>query len=136
VQALRRVTEQFPGDPNAPIATMMLGKLLMQAGDRQGAAEAFSLYGRLSPQGDFAEDALANHFEAALEQGDIERARRLARQYETDFPDGRSLEDIRAQLGAAEEALAKQAGAAADTAEAEEDEAEESEELAPESDTP
>jgi outer membrane protein assembly factor BamD (BamD/ComL family) len=109
VQALRRVTQQFPGDPNAPIATMMLGKMLMQAGDQRGAAEAFSLYRRLSPQGDFAEDALANHFEAALEQGDMERARMLAKQYESDFPDGRSLEEIRQQLQTAEQALAAEA---------------------------
>lgn len=134
VQALRRVTEQFPGDPNAPIATMMLGKLLMQAGDREGAAEAFSLYRRLSPQGDFAEDALANHFEAALEQGDVERARRLAKQYERDFPEGRSLEDIRAQLQAAEEALAADAGSPTDGSEADQDDPEEADRANPESD--
>ena len=98
IQALRRVTESFVSDPNAPIAAMTLGRMLMQAGDRKGASDAFSLYRRLSPEGDFAEDALASDIQAAVEEGNWERAQTLAKQYETDFPDGRHLEQIREQL--------------------------------------
>lgn len=101
IQALRRVTEQFPSDPNAPIAAMMLGNMLMQAGDRAGAAAAFALNRRLSPEGDFAEDALAREFEAAISQGNIEQAKHLAEQYEKDFPNGRRLDDIRKELSEA-----------------------------------
>lgn len=101
IQALRRVTESFVSNPNAPIAAMTLGRMLMQAGDRKGASEAFSLYRRLSPEGDFAEDALASDIQAAVEAGDWERAQSLAKQYETDFPDGRHLEQIREQLNTA-----------------------------------
>lgn len=101
IQALRRVTESFVSDPNAPIAAMTLGRMLMQAGDRKGASEAFSLYRRLSPEGDFAEDALASDIQAAVEEGNWERAQTLAKQYETDFPDGRHLEQIREQLNTA-----------------------------------
>ena len=101
IQALRRVTESFVSDPNAPIAAMTLGRMLMQAGDRKGASEAFSLYRRLSPEGDFAEDALASDIQAAVEEGNWERAQTLAKQYETDFPDGRHLEQIREQLNSA-----------------------------------
>ncbi len=104
IQALRRVTQSFVSDPNAPIAAMTLGRMLMQAGDKKGASEAFSLYRRLSPQGDFAEDALASDIQAAVEQGDWERAHTLAKQYESDFPDGRHLEQIREQLSAAPQA--------------------------------
>ncbi|HEY6723667.1 MAG TPA: hypothetical protein VI197_06525 [Polyangiaceae bacterium] len=101
IQALRRVTESFVSNPNAPIAAMTLGRMLMQSGDRKGASEAFSLYRRLSPEGDFAEDALASDIQAAVEEGDWERAQTLAKQYETDFPDGRHLEQIREQLNTA-----------------------------------
>ena len=104
IQALQRVTESFVSDPNAPIAAMTLGRMLMQAGDRKGASEAFSLYRRLSPEGDFAEDALASDIQAAVEEGNWERAQTLAKQYETDFPDGRHLEQIREQLNSAEPA--------------------------------
>lgn len=104
IQALRRVTESFVSNPNAPIAAMTLGRMLLQAGDRKGASEAFSLYRRLSPEGDFAEDALASDIQAAVEAGDWERAQTLAKQYETDFPDGRHLEQIREQLNTAEPA--------------------------------
>jgi predicted Zn-dependent protease len=104
IQALRRVTQSFVSDPNAPIAAMTLGRMLMQAGDHKGASEAFLLYRRLSPQGDFAEDALASDIQAAVEEGNLERAQALAKQYETDFPDGRHLEQIREQLSAAAQA--------------------------------
>jgi len=104
IQALRRVTESFVSDPNAPIAAMTLGRMLMQAGDRKGASDAFSLYRRLSPEGDFAEDALASDIQAAVEEGNWERAQTLAKQYETDFPDGRHLEQIREQLNTGQHA--------------------------------
>ena len=104
IQALRRVTRSFVSDPNAPIAAMTLGRMLLQAGDSKGASEAFSLYRRLSPEGDFAEDALASDIQAAVEEGNWERAQTLAKQYESDFPDGRHLEQIREQLQAAQQA--------------------------------
>lgn len=104
IQALRRVTQSFVSDPNAPIAAMTLGRMLLQAGDSKGASEAFSLYRRLSPEGDFAEDALASDIQAAVEEGNWERAQTLAKQYESDFPDGRHLEQIREQLHAAQRA--------------------------------
>lgn len=104
IQVLRRVTQSFASDPNAPIAAMTLGRMLMQAGDSKGASEAFSLYRRLSPQGDFAEDALASDIQAAVEEGNWERAQMLARQYESDFPDGRHIDQIREQLATLQQA--------------------------------
>lgn len=102
IQALRRVVQVHPEDPNAPVAAMMLGNLLHRAGDVVGAAEAYALNRSLSPQGDFAEDALAREFEVALEAADRERARALAMQYEREFPQGRRLGEIREQLDRAE----------------------------------
>ncbi len=102
VQALREVVERDATDPNAPVAAMLLGNLLQRAGDYAGAAEAYALNRRLSPRGDFAEDALARQFEVALERGDLARARALSAQYETEFPEGRRLGEIRDQLERAE----------------------------------
>jgi hypothetical protein len=98
IQALRKVVQQFPGDPNAPIAALNLGQLLRKAGDREGAAQAFGLYRSLSPKGEFAEDALARQVEVAVEQGNLEQAQKLADQYGKDFPNGRRLAEIRAQI--------------------------------------
>lgn len=98
VAALRRVLARFPGDPNAPVAAYTLGNMLDKAGDRAGAAQAFAAYRSLSPKGDFAEDALAREVEVAVEQGNLERAKKLADQYAEDFPKGRRRAEIRAQL--------------------------------------
>lgn len=98
IQAWRRVIDHFPRDPNAPVAAYTLGQALEKAGDRAGAARAFEAYRSLSPKGDFAEDALARQVEVAIEQGNVELARQLADQYAKDFPNGRRLGEIRAQI--------------------------------------
>jgi TolA-binding protein len=110
LQALRRVVSRFPNDPNAPLAAWTLGNMLDKAGDRAGAADAFRVYRRLSPQGDFAEDALAREVEVAIEQGNLDQAKKLADQYAKDFPKGRRLGEIRDQLARASSAA--DAGAA------------------------
>jgi TolA-binding protein len=98
IAALRRVVEHFATDPNAPLAAYTLGTLLERSGDKAGASRAFEAYRRLSPKGDFAEDALARQVEVAIEQGNVELARQLADQYAKDFPKGRRLSEIRAQI--------------------------------------
>jgi hypothetical protein len=105
ILALRRVVEAFPEAAVAPEAALTLGNLLEQAGDGAGAAEAYALYRRLSPSGDFAEDALARQVDSALVQGNLEALVRLVAQYENDFPNGPRLEEFRAEL-------AKRSGAA------------------------
>jgi tetratricopeptide (TPR) repeat protein len=98
IAALRRVVDRYPADPNAPIAALTLGNMLEHAGDTKGAAEAFQAYRALSPEGDFAEDALARQIEAALEQRDPVRARELLTQYEQEFENGSRAEELRAEL--------------------------------------
>jgi hypothetical protein len=98
VQALRQVFERYPGDENAADAAYTLGNLLEKDGDKAGAAGAFEAYRRLSPKGDFAEDALARQFESAVERGDHQAARQYADQYAKDFPKGRRLAAIKKQL--------------------------------------
>ena len=73
--------------------------MLEQGGDGAGAAEAYELYRRLSPAGDFAEDAAARQVDVALARQELELATRLVDQYEKDFPNGRRLAEFREELG-------------------------------------
>jgi TolA-binding protein len=98
ILALRRVVDSHPEAQVAPEAALTLGNLLEQAGDRAGALEAYALYRRLSPSGDFAEDALARQVDSALAQGNLEELIRLVAQYENDFPNGPRLEEFRSEL--------------------------------------
>ena len=105
VQALRRVVQQHGSDPLAPLAAWSLGNMLEKAGDPAGAAQAFAMYRALSPNGDFAEDALARQIKVAIEQGDLAHASKLIEQYSDYFPNGRRSEEIRGLL-----AMARQRG--------------------------
>jgi hypothetical protein len=99
VMAWRRVISQYVSDPQAPLAALSLGNMLEKAGDQAGAAEAFSVYRALSPQGDFAEDALVRQIRMAAAQQDAQLANQLAAQYYQSFPNGRRAQEIREQLG-------------------------------------
>jgi hypothetical protein len=98
VMAWRRVISQHASDPQAPLAAWSLGNLLEKAGDPLGAAEAFAVYRGLSPQGDFAEDALAREIRMAAAQQNAQLVNRLAAQYDQAFPNGRRAQEIREQL--------------------------------------
>lgn len=98
-RALRRLLDAFSGAPEASLAAWTLGNLLEQGGDRSGAAEAYALYRRLSPTGDFAEDAAARQVDVALSQGNQELASQLVDQYAKDFPNGPRLAEWREELG-------------------------------------
>lgn len=101
-KALRRVLWSYVSAPEAPLAAWTLGNLLDQAGDRAGAAEAYATYRRLSPAGDFAEDAAARQVDAALSQGNLELGRRALEEYAENFPKGRRLAELRKRLAALE----------------------------------
>ena len=92
--ALRQVLAH-PDAPEAPLAAWTLGNLLDQAGDQPGAAQAFALYRRLSPAGDFAEDAAARQVDVALAAGNVELVTQLVEEYARDFPHGRRLGEFR-----------------------------------------
>jgi TolA-binding protein len=99
-QALKRVLSAYDSAPEAPIAAWTLGNLLDQAGDKAGAAEAYATYRRLSPTGDFAEDAAARQVDAALSQGNVELGTRALEEYAQNFPKGRRLAELRKRLAA------------------------------------
>lgn len=117
VLALRRVVDAFPDAPEAPDAAWTLGNMLALSGDQAAAAEAFSLYRRLSPGGDFAQDALAHEVDAAFARGDLELSARLVTQYENEFPNGPRLAEFRAEQ---ERRLAKATAKASGSAEPDE----------------
>ncbi len=94
MSALRQVLAH-PEAPEAPLAAWTLGNLLDQAGDQPGAAQAFALYRRLSPAGDFAEDAAARQVDVALAAGNAELVTQLVADYARDFPHGRRLGEFR-----------------------------------------
>lgn len=98
IQALRHVVDEHPGDPYAPTAAYTLGNMLDNAGDAVGAAEAFGIYRRLAPKGDFVEDALTRQLDVAIQQRDVELARRLVDQYANEFPSGRRLGEMRKRV--------------------------------------
>lgn len=112
-QALRRVLSAYDSAPEAPIAAWTLGNLLEQSGDRAGAAEAYATYRRLSPTGDFAEDAAARQVDAALSQGNLELGRRTLEEYAQNFPKGRRLVELRKRLASLEAPPVDPAAAAA-----------------------
>ena len=94
ISALRQVLAHAEA-PEAPLAAWTLGNLLDQTGDQPGAAQAFALYRRLSPTGDFAEDAAARQVDVALREGNLELVTQLASDYARDFPHGRRLSEFR-----------------------------------------
>jgi hypothetical protein len=94
ISALRRVVQDFPADPVAPLAAWSLGKQLEKVGDKLGALKAFADYRALSPEGDFAEDALVRQIKDAAERGDRALLGTLATQYQHDFPSGRRASDV------------------------------------------
>jgi len=118
-QALRRVLSAYLSAPEAPLAAWTLGNLLEQTGDRAGADEAYATYRRLSPTGDFAEDAAARQVDAALSQGNVELAARALEEYSRNFPGGRRLAELHKRFAAL--AAPAEAGASA-PADADDDE--------------
>jgi hypothetical protein len=115
ILAWRRIVEAFPAAAEAPIAAWTLGRQLEDLGDSKGAAEAYELYRRLSPSGDFAEDALARQVDSALLKGNLEELTRLVAQYENAFPNGSRLEEFRAELAKRSGGASEPNGSAAST---------------------
>ncbi len=123
ISALRRVLSAHVSAPEAPIAAWTLGNLLDQSGDGPGAADAYATYRRLSPTGDFAEDAAARQVDVAFSQGNLELATRAVDEYSRNFPKSKRLGGLRNRL-AALAAPADASGATGTEPEEEEDSSE------------
>ncbi len=92
---LRRVVSAHRSEPQAPLASFTLGKLLLESGQAREAAEAFAGTRALAPAGALAEDALAREVEALAKAGDREQARVRATEYLRVYPAGARAESVR-----------------------------------------
>jgi hypothetical protein len=82
-----QILRENPGDPRAPEAAFIAGRLLLHALDRpRQAAERFAQARRLSPHGPMAEDALAQEIESWARAGQTSRARARAEEFRALYP--------------------------------------------------
>jgi transmembrane sensor len=87
---LRSIVEGHAQDPRAPLAAFTLGRVLFhELGQPREAAAAFAQARALSPDGPFAEDALARETEAWASAGDAVTRRARAETYLKLYPTGR-----------------------------------------------
>jgi transmembrane sensor len=95
VPYLQRIIREHPRDERAPLAAFTLGRTLSGLGRTD---EAMSMFGRVRsawPKSPLAEDALLRQAEAASQLGDVGGARRIAEQYDRDYPNGRRRAEVR-----------------------------------------
>ncbi|HMI89602.1 MAG TPA: FecR domain-containing protein [Polyangiaceae bacterium] len=95
VPYLQRIIREHPRDERAPLAAFTLGRTLGGLGRTE---EAMNMFGRVRsswPKSPLGEDALLRQAEAAAQLGDIGAARRIAEQYDRDFPNGRRRSEVR-----------------------------------------
>jgi transmembrane sensor len=95
VPYLQRIIREHPRDERAPLAAFTLGRTLSGLGR---TAEAMNMFGRVHsawPKSPLAEDALLRQAEAASQLGDFDAARRVAEQYDRDYPKGRRRAEVR-----------------------------------------
>jgi transmembrane sensor len=92
---LRRVISHHSQDSRAPLAAFTLGGVLMQQlGQPREAEAAYARARELSLNSSLAEDALARQVEAAHRAGDSSRARTLATEYLSRYPNGRRVHAV------------------------------------------
>jgi len=93
---LRRVLDESPTDPRAPLAAFTLGRVLLdELGNPREAAVAFRRAEELDPRGSLAEDALAREVEAWSRAGEATLARESAARYAEAYPRGRRLGSVK-----------------------------------------
>jgi transmembrane sensor len=95
VPYLQRIIREHPRDERAPMAAFTLGRTLGGLGRTE---EAMNMFGRVHsswPKSPLAEDALLRQAEAASQLGDLGAARRIAEQYDRDYPNGRRRSEVR-----------------------------------------
>jgi len=97
---LRKLLREHADDPRAPLAAFTLGRLLLMELARPAeAAASFAQARRLSPNGAFAEDALAREVEALNKAGLAAEARARAEEYQRVYPNGQRMATVRAAGG-------------------------------------
>ena len=96
----RALIGRTDGEEAAAVAFTLGRVRLADLNDPAAAADAFARARALAPGGELSEDALAREVLAADAAGLRKRARRLADEYLTGYPEGRWRDPIRALVGA------------------------------------
>lgn len=95
VQYLVRVMNEHKASPVAPLAAFTLGRVYLdQLGQPDKAADAFQTARALAPNGSLAQDALAREVEALSKGGNAQKAYVRAREYMSQYPNGRRLRAV------------------------------------------
>jgi transmembrane sensor len=99
VTPLERILRRFPGDPQAPLAALALGRLELDALHRPAdAAVALNRALALGVPAGLREDVRARLVEAYARAEDWPAARAAAAAYVREFPDGRYLSLVQSRL--------------------------------------
>jgi TolA-binding protein len=95
VPYLQRILREHPRDERAPLAAFTLGRTLGGLGRTEEAMNMFARVHGTWPKSPLAEDALLRQVEALSVLGDFGAARRVAEQYDRDYPKGRLRSEVR-----------------------------------------
>lgn len=95
VPYLQRILRDHPRDERAHQAAFTLGRTLTSLGRTREAMDMFARVRRDWPGNPLVEDALVRQAQAAAKLGDGATARRLAEEYERDYPRGRRSAELR-----------------------------------------
>jgi len=94
VPYLQRIIREHARDERAPLAAFTLGRTLSGLGRTEEAMNVFDRVHGTWPKSPLAEDALVRQAEAASQLGDLAAARRVAEQYDRDYPNGRRRSEV------------------------------------------
>ena len=99
VAPLERILREFPGDPQAPLAALALGRLELDTLDRPAkAARALNLALSLGVPHSLREDVRTRLVEAYARAGNRAAARAAAAAYLREYPDGRDRSIVESQM--------------------------------------
>ena len=99
VLPLERILREFPGDPQAPLAALALGRLELDTLDRPAkAATALNLALSLGVPHSLREDVRTRLVEAYARAGNRTAARAAAAAYLREYPDGRDRSIVESQM--------------------------------------
>ncbi len=99
VAPLERILREFPGDPQAPLAALALGRLELDTLDRPAkAATALNLALSLGVPHSLREDVRTRLVEAYARAGNRAAARAAAAAYLREYPDGRDRSIVESQM--------------------------------------
>ena len=99
VAPLERILREFPGDPQAPLAALALGRLELDTLDRPAkAATALNLALSLGVPHSLREDVRTRLVEACARAGNRTAARAAGAAYLREYPDGRDRSIVESQM--------------------------------------